>query len=202
MPHDSASKGGIHIAIYHLEAKIISRGAGRSVVAAAAYASCSRLYNDYDGITHDYTRKRGCQYSEIFLSDTAPVHWKDRQTLWEAVETVEKAKNSRLARELIVALPIELELSDWKQILRQFIQEQCTSKGMCADVSIHDTDGHNPHAHILLTVRPLDQAGHWQAKTQKEYLCRRGPEEQAFTAEEFLTAKQDGWEKQYPYQSI
>lgn len=189
------------IAIYHLEAKIISRGAGRSVVAAAAYASCSRLYNDYDGITHDYTRKRGCRYSEIFLSDTAPAQWKDRQTLWEAVETVEKAKNSRLARELIVALPIELELSDWKQILRQFIQEQCTSKGMCADVSIHDTDGHNPHAHILLTVRPLDQAGHWQAKTQKEYLCRRGSEEQAFTAEEFLAAKQDGWEKQYPYQS-
>ena len=191
----------MHIAIYHLEAKIISRGTGRSVVAAAAYASCSRLYNDYDGITHDYTRKRGCRYSEIFLSDTAPAQWKDRQTLWEAVETVEKAKNSRLARELIVALPIELELSDWKQILRQFIKEQCTSKGMCADVSIHDTDGHNPHAHILLTVRPLDQAGHWQAKTQKEYLCRRDSEEQAFTAEEFLTAKQDGWEKQYPYQS-
>ena len=117
------------------------------------------------------------------------------------METVEKAKNSRLARELIVALPIELELSDWKQILRQFIQEQCTSKGMCADVSIHDTDGHNPHAHILLTVRPLDQAGHWQAKTQKEYLCRRDSDEQAFTAEEFLIAKQDGWEKQYPYQS-
>lgn len=189
------------IAIYHLEAKIISRGTGRSVVAAAAYASCSRLYNDYDGITHDYTRKRGCQYSEIFLSDTAPAQWKDRQTLWDAVETVEKAKNSRLARELIVALPIELELSDWKQILRQFIQEQCTSKGMCADVSIHDTDGHNPHAHILLTVRPLDQAGHWQAKTQKEYLCRRGSEEQGFTVEEFLAAKQEGWEKQYPHQS-
>ena len=185
----------MHIAIYHLEAKIISRGTGRSVVAAAAYASCSRLYNDYDGITHDYTRKRGCRYSEIFLSDTAPAQWKDRQTLWEAVETVEKAKNSRLARELIVALPIELELSDWKQILRQFIKEQCTSKGMCADVSIHDTDGHNPHAHILLTVRPLDQAGHWQAKTQKEYLCRRGSEEQAFTAEEFLTAKQIRKEK-------
>lgn len=69
---------------------------------------------------------------------------------------------------------------------------------MCADVSIHDTDGHNPHAHILLTVRPLDQAGHWQAKTQKEYLCRRGSDEQAFTAEEFLTAKQDGWENNIP----
>lgn len=128
MPHDSVSKGGRLIAIYHLEAKIISRGTGRSVVAAAAYASCSRLYNDYDGITHDYTRKRGCQYSEIFLSDTAPAQWKDRQTLWEAVETVEKAKNSRLARELIVALPIELELSDWKPILRQFIQEQLLLK--------------------------------------------------------------------------
>ena len=70
---------------------------------------------------------------------------------------------------------------------------------MCADVSIHDTDGHNPHAHILLTVRPLDDKGKWQAKTQKEYLCKRGDEERGFTAAEFKTAQADGWEKQYQY---
>ena len=73
------------------------------------------------------------------------------------------------------------------------------SDGMCADAAIHDTDGHNPHAHILLTVRPLDEQGHWQYKTEKEYLCVRNGEERGFTAAEFKTAPNEGWEKQYPY---
>lgn len=185
---------------FHLEAKVVSRGSGRSVIAAAAYASCSRLYNDYDGLTHDYTRKRGCLYSEVFLSDNAPPEWKDRQILWEAVELAEKTKDSRLARELVAALPVELSLTDWKAMLERFISEQGTGLGMCADVNIHDTDGHNPHCHILFTVRPLDEHGKWQAKTQKEYLCRRGEEERGFTADEFKVAKAQGWEKQYQYQ--
>ena len=70
---------------------------------------------------------------------------------------------------------------------------------MCADTAIHDTDGHNPHAHILLTVRPLDEQGKWQYKTEKEYLCMKNNEERGFTAAEFRTAQADGWEKQYPY---
>ena len=187
------------IAIYHFEAKIISRGTGRSVVAAAAYASCSRIYNDYDGVTHDYTKKHGNLYSEIFLPPNAPPEWQERSELWNAVEEAEKTKDSRLARELIVALPIELELENWESMLKDFIKEECTDKGMCADVSIHDTDGHNPHAHILLTIRPLDDKGKWQAKTQKEYLCKRGNEEQGFTSAEFKAAQADGWEKQYQY---
>ena len=185
------------IAIYHFEAKMISRGTGRSVVAAAAYASCSKIYNDYDGMMHDYTRKHGCVYSEIFLPSNAPPEWQDRTELWNAVEAAEKAKDSRLARELIVALPVEIGLDEWKAILKDFISKQCVNKGMCADVSIHDTDGHNPHAHILLTMRPIDDKGKWQAKTQKEYLCKRGDEERGFTAAEFKTAQADGWEKQY-----
>ena len=187
------------IAIYHFEAKMISRGTGRSVVAAAAYASCSKIYNDYDGMMHDYTRKHGCVYSEIFLPSNAPPEWQDRTELWNAVEAAEKAKDSRLARELIVALPVEIGLDEWKAILKDFISKQCVNKGMCADVSIHDTDGHNPHAHILLTMRPIDDKGKWQAKTQKEYLCKRGDEERGFTAAEFKTAQADGWEKQYQY---
>ena len=187
---------------FHLEAKVVSRGSGRSVIAAAAYASCSRLYNDYDGLTHDYTRKHGCLYSEVFLPEFAPPDWKDRQVLWEVVETVEKTKDSRLARELVVALPSELSLDDWKSMLEQFIREQGTDLGMCADVNIHDPypPGHNPHAHLLLTVRPLDEHGKWQAKTQKEYLCKRDGEERGFTADEFKVAKTQGWEKQYMYQ--
>ena len=187
------------IAIYHFEAKMISRGTGRSVVAAAAYASRSKIYNDYDGMMHDYTRKHGCAYSEIFLPSNAPPEWQDRTELWNAVEAAEKAKDSRLARELIVALPVEIGLDEWKAILKDFISKQCVNKGMCADVSIHDTDGHNPHAHILLTMRPIDDKGKWQAKTQKEYLCKRGDEERGFTAAEFKTAQADGWEKQYKY---
>lgn len=187
---------------FQLEAKVVSRGAGRSVIAAAAYASCSRLYNDYDGLTHDYTRKHGCLYSEVFLPQYAPEEWKDRQLLWEAVESVEKTKDSRLARELVVALPSELSLDDWKSMLKRFVREQGIDLGMCADVNIHDPypPGHNPHSHILFTMRPLDEHGKWQTKTQKEYLCKRGGEERGFTADEFKTAKTQGWEKQYMYQ--
>lgn len=121
--------------------------------------------------------------------------------MWAAVETAEKTKDSRLARQLIVALPIELERDDWLLLLRGFIQMECVDKGMCADFAIHDPDGHNPHAHIMVTMRPLDAHGKWQSKTQKEYLCRKADEERGFTAQEFLQAKEDGWEKQYKYRS-
>ena len=187
------------MAIYHLEAKVVSRGAGRSAVAASAYLSCSRLYNDYDGIQHDYTKKQGLVWQEVFLPAMAPPEWKDREQLWNTVEEVETSKDSRLAREFVVALPIELNRENQIELLQEFIREQFVSDGMCADAAIHDTDGHNPHAHILLTVRPLDERGKWQYKTEKEYLCMKNGEERGFTAAEFRTAKNDGWEKQYPY---
>ena len=187
------------MAIYHLEAKVVSRGAGRSAVAASAYLSCSRLYNDYDGIQHDYTKKQGLVWQEVFLPEYAPQEWKDREQLWNAVEKVETAKDSRLAREFVVALPMELSREEQIELLQEFIQEQFLSDGMCADAAIHDTDGHNPHAHILLTVRPLDEQGKWQYKTEKEYLCMKNSEERGFTAAEFRAAQNEGWEKQYPY---
>lgn len=187
------------MAIYHLEAKVVSRGTGRSAVAASAYLSCSRLYNDYDGIQHDYTKKQGLVWQEVFLPEYAPQEWQDREKLWNAVEEVETAKDSRLAREFVVALPIELNREEQIELLQEFIREQFVADGMCADAAIHDTDGRNPHAHILLTVRPLDEQGHWQYKTEKEYLCMRNGEERGFIAAEFKSAQNDGWEKQYPY---
>ena len=192
-------RGEEDMAIYHLEAKVVGRGAGRSAVAASAYLSCSRLYNDYDGIQHDYTKKQGLVWQEVFLPEYAPQEWQDREQLWNAVEEVETAKDSRLAREFVVALPIELSREQQIELLQDFIREQFVSDGMCADAAIHDTDGHNPHAHILLTVRPLDERGKWQYKTEKEYLCMRNGEERGFTAAEFKSAQNDGWEKQYPY---
>ena len=143
--------------------------------------------------------KQGLVWQQIFLSEYAPQEWQDREKLWNAVEEVETAKDSRLAREFVVALPIELSREEQIELLQEFIQEQFVSDGMCADAAIHDTDGHNPHAHILLTVRPLDEQGHWQYKAEKEYLCVRNGEEKGFTAAEFKSAQNEGWEKQYPY---
>ncbi len=187
------------MAIYHLEAKVVSRGTGRSAVAASAYLSCSKILNDYDGVQHDFTRKQGLVWEQIFLPDNAPSEWADRAVLWNAVEEAEKSKDSRLARELVVALPVELDKDNWVMLLTDFIKNNFVADGMCADVAIHDTDGHNPHAHIMLTVRPLDNQGKWQHKTEKEYLCIRNGEEKGFTAAEFKTAQADGWEKQYQY---
>ena len=189
----------IRLAIYHLEAKVISRGTGRSAVAAAAYMSCSRMYNDYDGVQHDYTRKQGLVWQQVFLPDMAPAEWTDREILWNAVEEAEKTKDSRLAREFVAALPVELSRDEWIGLLTDFIQTNFVADGMCADVAIHDTDGHNPHAHIMLTVRPLAKDGKWQNKTEKEYLCIRDGEERGFTAAEFKSAQTEGWEKQYQY---
>ena len=187
------------MAIYHLEAKMVSRGAGRSAVAASAYLSCSRMLNDYDGVQHDYTRKQGLAWQAVFLPPMAPPEWQDREKLWNAVEEAEKTKDSRLAREFVAALPIELSRQQQIELLQDFIREQFVDEGMCADVAIHDTDGHNPHAHILLTVRPLDEHGTWQYKTEKEYLCVKDGEERGFTAAEFKASQAEGWEKQYPY---
>lgn len=187
------------MAIYHLEAKVISRGAGRSAVAAAAYMSCSQILNDYDGVQHDYARKQGLVWQQIFLPEYAPPEWSDRGTLWNAVEENEKTKDSRLAREFVVALPIEMGKAEWESLLTEFIKDNFVADGMCADVCIHDTDGHNPHAHIMVTVRPLAENGQWQYKTEKEYLCIRDGEEMGFTGAEFRQAQKEGWEKQYQY---
>ena len=187
------------MAIYHLEAKVIGRSSGRSAVAASAYMSCSKILNDYDGVLHDFTRKHGLVWEHIFLPENALQEWQDRSELWNAVERAEKTKDSRLARELVVALPVELDKEQWVNLLTDYIQRNFIADGMCADAAIHDTDGHNPHAHIILTVRPLDDKGKWQHKTEKEYLCKRNGEEKGFTAAEFLQAKAQGWEKQYQY---
>ena len=89
--------------------------------------------------------------------------------------------------------------AEWQKLLTEFIKDNFVADGMCADVCIHDTDGHNPHAHIMVTVRPLAENGQWQYKTEKEYLCIRNGEEMGFTGAEFKQAQKEGWEKQYQY---
>ena len=187
------------MAIYHNAVSIGSRGSGQSACASSAYISCSVVYNDYDGIQHDYTRKGGLVWEQIFLPPMAPPEWQDRETLWNAVESAEKSKDNRLTRMHVVALPVELGKDEWIPLLTEYVQTQFVSDGMCVDVAIHDTDGHNPHAHIMTTLRPLNPDGTWQHKTEKEYICIRNGEERGFTAAEFKEARNDGWQKQYPY---
>lgn len=166
------------MAIYHCTCKIISRGQGRSAVGAAAYRSGEKLYNEYDGIEHDYTKKGGVVYSEIMLCENAPKEYQDRQTLWNAVEQIEKSSKAQLAREYEVALPVELSREEQIKLVRDFAKENFVDNGMCVDFSIHDKDDGNPHAHIMLTTRPIEQDNSWGVKQKKEYILDKNGQKQ------------------------
>lgn len=165
--HKNNRKGATHIAIYHLSIKIISRGKGKSAVAAAAYRAGEKITNQYDGEIHDYTRKGGVAHTEIMLPGHAPPEYSDRATLWNAVEKIEKNKNAQLSREIEIALPVELSAGQNLSLVRDYCQRHFVSVGMCADICIHDKKDGNPHAHIMLTMRPMEQGGAWGAKAHK-----------------------------------
>ena len=153
----------------HIPVSIIKRSEGRSAVAAAAYRSGTKLTNEWDGLTHDYTRKGGVVHAEIMLPAHAPPEFSDRSTLWNSVEQIEKARDSQLAREIEAALPRELSREQQLALVRAYVKENFVDKGMCADFAIHDKGTGNPHVHIMLTVRPLKENGAWGAKCRKAY---------------------------------
>ena len=157
------------MAIFHCPIKIIQRSRGRSAVAAAAYRSGTKLTNEWDGLTHDFTRKGGVVHTEIMLPAHAPPGFSDRSTLWNSVEMNEKSKNSQLAREIEIALPVELDRGQQLALVRSFVKDSFVDSGMCADFAIHDKGTGNPHAHIMLTIRPLEKDGKWGAKCRKVY---------------------------------
>jgi Ti-type conjugative transfer relaxase TraA len=150
------------VPIYHLSVKVVSRGKGQSVVASAAYRASEALHDERYGITHDYTRKQGVEHSEILLPEGAPEWMRDRQTLWNAVESTEKRKDSQLAREIEIGLPIELTHNENVDLVRDYVQKHFVDKGMVADFSIHEDDPNNPHAHVLLTMRQVSENGFGQ----------------------------------------
>ena len=156
------------MAIYHMSIKIGSRSKGQSAVAASAYRSGQKLTDKHTGIISDYTRKGGIVHSEIALCANAPAEYADRETLWNAVHEIEKAKNSRLWREFEVALPQELNRADQIETVRDFVNS-LVRQGMCVDWSIHDKEDGNPHAHIMTTMRSITEDGSWAAKSRKVY---------------------------------
>lgn len=151
------------MAIHHFSAKVISRSTGRSAVAAAAYRSASRLFDERTEQHRDYSRKSGVLHSEILLPDGAPERWSDRQALWNEIEWGEKRKDAQLAREIEFALPREIGPDDGIELARSFVQREFVARGMVADLNVHCDVGENglpkPHAHVMLALREATADG-------------------------------------------
>ena len=155
------------MAIYHLSAKIISRGKHQSAIASAAYRSGQLLTDEINGKTFNYSRKSDVAFSQIFLPDNAPKKFLDRQTLWNDIEKFEKNSNAQLAREIEFALPIELTFQEQKKLACDFA-ETFAQNGMCVDLAFHNKKD-NPHCHLMLSMRSLDINGHWLPKNSVQY---------------------------------
>lgn len=168
------------MAIYHCTCGVISRGKGaRTSVGASAYINAEKMTNEYDGETHDYTKKKWqVVHSEVMLCENAPKEYQDRATLWNAVEQIEKSSKAQLAREYEIALPRELNREEQIEFARSFVKENFVDKGMCADFAIHDKGDGNPHLHVLLTMRPIEKDGSWGAKQRKEYILDKNGQKQ------------------------
>ena len=177
---------------FHFSISMISRGKSKSAVASAAYISCEKLTNEWDGVIHDYHNKKGLLHSEIFLPDNIPKEFQDRSFLWNNVELNEKASNAQLARNFIIALPKELSFEENKKLITDFIQEHFVSKGMIADLAIHDESNEgnkNIHAHIMTTLRPINEKGQWQPKSKKEYVLDKNGEKIKLKSGNYKTRK-------------
>ena len=146
------------MAIFHFHAQVIGRSAGRSCVAAAAYRSGQRIRCERQGLTFDFRRKREVVYRAIMAPQPAPAWAINRSLLWNEVERCEKRHDAQVAREIDVALPLELSDQQHQRLLKEFVAEHLVARGMVVDIAIHANHG-NPHAHLMLTTRRIDASG-------------------------------------------
>jgi hypothetical protein len=157
------------VSTFYFSASIISRGKNQSAVASASYRSGESLYSELDMETKSYG-KRTVQPDTFILAPSHAPEWVyNRERLWNEVEYHESKINSQLSREVKLALPVELNHDTQRQMLEEYVQENFVDRGMVADVSIHRDVEHNPHAHIMLTVRPFNENGEWGSKQKREY---------------------------------
>jgi hypothetical protein len=147
------------MAIYHFSMQRISRGKGKSAVGSSAYRAGEKLENERDGLTHDYTKRNDVVHKEIIAPYNAPKWTGDREKLWNEVERSEKRKDANTAREINIALPKELNREKQIELVRNFVQENFTEKKIIADIAIHDKQDGNPHAHIMITTRAINENG-------------------------------------------
>jgi uncharacterized coiled-coil DUF342 family protein len=177
------------LAIYHCSIKVVGRSKGKSAVRSAAYRAGEKIRNEYDGQIHDYTRKKEIIYKEILLADNAPREYINRSVLWNSIELFEKAKNAQLARDFELALPKELSQEQNISLVLDYVNKYFVSVGMCADVCVHDKGDGNPHAHVMLTMRPININGTWGAKSKKEYILDDNYEKIKFKSGEYKSRK-------------
>lgn len=161
------------MALYHFHVGQVKRSAGQSAIESAAYRAGEKLYSEYYGQFSDYTRKGGVMHTEILLPPHAPREYADRQTLWNAVEDVERNKNAQLAYSFDIALQNEFSTEENIALARQFLLDNFVSRGMIADFAVHQPDKKdgipNPHFHVLCPIRPLNPDGTWGAKQRRVY---------------------------------
>ena len=169
-------KGGNVLPCPHFDVKIVQRSNRQSAVASAAYQSGERLFSEYDQKQKYYSHKSEIVHTEIMLPPHAPTEYADRNTLWNAAEAIEKQWNSQLARRFVLAIPRELPPEQYADLIRDYCREFFVSKGMIADFAIHDKGDGNPHAHILLTLRAMDEQGKWLPKRVLPQLSVNGIE--------------------------
>jgi Ti-type conjugative transfer relaxase TraA len=151
------------MAIYHFSAKIVSRKTGGSAIAAAAYRSASRLFDEQHDRHQDFSNKAGVVHSEVMLPEGAQARWSDRSTLWNEVEAGEKRWDAQLAREIEFSIPREMNREEGIRLARDFVDEQFVKRGMVADLNVHwdkaEDGSPKPHAHVMLTMREVGPDG-------------------------------------------
>lgn len=185
----------------HFEIKITKRSKRQSAVAGAAYQSGENLFSEYDQKHKDYRKKEGVVYTEIMLPSHAPPEYADREQLWNAVEAVENQWNSQLARRFVLALPREVPEELYPQMVQDYCNQFFVSKGMIVDFAIHDPKppGHNPHCHVMLTMRAMDGHGKWLPKARKVYDLDENGERIRLPSGNWKSHKEDtvDWNEQY-----
>ena len=167
-------KEAIPIDFCHIPVSIIKRSEGRSAVAAAAYRSGTKLTNEWDGLTHDYTRKGGVVHAEIMLPAHAPPEFSDRSTLWNSVEQIEKARDSQLAREIEAALPRELSREQQLALVRAYVKENFVDKGIVYPPKESNRDRLCGIIDTILAEKPGDYETFLQKLEQQGFEVKRG----------------------------
>ena len=190
------------MAIFSMRMQVIGRSAGRSSTAAAAYRSGEQIEDKRTGKVHDYTGKSDIYGSEILLPEGAPERLGDRVTLWNEVERVEKRKDAQLSREVMIALPAELRHWQKQRLAREYVQAEFVGKGMIADIGYHDFDSHNPHAHIMLTMRSVDQEGFGKKKRAWNKRAAIAAHRQAWAEHANQALERAGYAEQIDHRSL
>ena len=185
----------------HNKITLVKRSQLQSAVAAAAYQSGEKLFCEYDQEVKHYPKKRAIVHNEILLPANAPKEYADRNTLWNSAEAVEKQWNSQLARRWVLSIPREIPPDQYAALVREFCNQQFVSKGMCVDFAIHDPypPGHNPHAHVMLTMRAMDEHGKWLPKSHKVYDLDENGKRIKLPSGRWKSHKEDtvDWNEQY-----